>query len=114
MQFPLLRFRETIALHRGAFLSKRQNLELGSCWETSAACRVNAACALPGINSGARQCYRADPIRTECQAILATGKERNLCTIQLRLRMLLSKSRSRARNTRFLRLVERAIPKLAA
>jgi hypothetical protein len=40
-------------LHRGAFLSKRQN---SWAWllqsEAPAPCRVNAACTLPGINSG--------------------------------------------------------------
>jgi hypothetical protein len=33
------------------------------------------------------------PIRTGCQAILTTSKERNVCAIQLRLRRLLSKSK---------------------
>src|ERR1700738_4457230 len=51
--YPLLRFREPIVLHRGAFLGKRQK---PWAWLLQSAipapCLVNAAGTLPRINSG--------------------------------------------------------------
>jgi len=53
VRYPLLRFREPIVLHRGAFLGKRQK---SWAWllqsAIPAAFRVNTARTLPGINSG--------------------------------------------------------------
>lgn len=94
MRFPLLRCREPIVLHGGAFLSKLQNLGLGSC---------SRKFQRPVVRIGYTLCRRS--IAALGAAILPTRpnwissdlddrQERNVRATQPRLRMLLSKLKS--------------------